>query len=247
MNMRFSIITITFNAEKHLAETLSSVARQQFDDFEHILWDGGSKDRTLEIAREFPHVKIFQGQDEGISDAMNKGAAFAKGEYLLHLHADDLLATEKSLLFVDTCLRQHPGVKWLYGGCETIDCNGASIGENAPVPFCKKKLRKFNIISHPATFVLRDLFEEIGGFRKELSYCMDYDLWLRLSKKTEPFVLRKNISFFRKHENSLSTKLPLFVAKEAHLVRLQHTKNPWKKLQSYRTWKRRVKRIMNGF
>ncbi len=64
--MRFSLITITYNSERYLKQTLQSVAEQEFKDFEHILWDGGSRDGTLEIARQFPHVTIYQGADSGI-------------------------------------------------------------------------------------------------------------------------------------------------------------------------------------
>ena len=72
--MRFSIITVALNAEAYLRETLESTREQQFTDFEHILWDGGSQDKTLEIASSFPHVKIHRGRDGGLSEAMNKGA-----------------------------------------------------------------------------------------------------------------------------------------------------------------------------
>lgn len=243
--MRFSIITITYNAEKYLEETLTSTLKQSFTDFEHILWDGGSKDKTLQIAKKFPHVRVVEGEDEGISDAMNQGALQAKGDFLLHLHADDILVSEKSLLFVDTCLRQHPGVKWLYGQVECIDGAGKTLSLPPYVPFCKRKLKKYNIIAHPATFVERELFLKSGGFKKELSYCMDYDLWLRLSKQTEAFAFPKVVAAFRQHEGSISTKGALAVAKEAHQVRVANTKNFFAKWRSYRTWQKRKKRVLH--
>lgn len=237
--MRFSIVTITFNAEKYLAETLTSVANQTFSDFEHILWDGGSVDRTLEIAAQFPHVKVFQGKDRGISDAMNKGAALARGEFLLHLHADDFLINSQALMRINTCLKQHPDVKWLYGQADIVDNAGKRKRKGNFIPFYPTRLRKYNMIAHPATVISRELFALSGGFDPSLKYCMDYDLWLRLSQKTFAYALPATLSCFREHENSVSTKEQLGVADEAYAVRNRYVESLWERWRSYRTWKRR--------
>jgi glycosyltransferase involved in cell wall biosynthesis len=239
--MRFSILTVTLNGEKYLEKTLASVASQTFTDFEHLLWDGGSTDRTLEIARKFPHVRIIEGKDEGISDAMNLVADHAKGQFLMHLHADDLLAHEKVLQFVDTALRQNPQTLWLYGLCDLLDEEGRSSKGSAFRPFCYRTLKKYNTISHPATFYSRDLFHKMGGFKKNLRYAMDYDLWLRFAAKTQPLAFAHVVAHFRKHEGSLSTALPLKVADECHAIRKIHFKSPLARWRSWRTWKKRRK------
>ncbi len=237
--MRFSIITATFNAEEFLEQTLISVASQKLSSFEHIIWDGGSSDRTLEIARRYD-VTIYQGKELGIADAMNKGAALATGDILLHLHADDLLAHPKVLSLVDTAFRQHPALQWLYGQAYTIDRQGVIISQSTYRPFSHKRLRKYNTITHPATFIKRALFEEVGGFNPELTYCMDYELWLRLAKKTTPLALPALLSCFRAHEHSLSTGQPLAVAHEAYLVRNRYVHSMWERYSSYRTWRKRI-------
>lgn len=237
--MRFSIITITFNAEEFLEKTLESVASQECNSYEHIIWDGGSQDRTLEIAQKYP-VQVYQGQDEGIADAMNKGAVCAKGEILLHLHADDFLANAKVLSFVDTAFKQHPLFDWLYAQSYTVNKLGEILTQTRYKPFQYKKLRKYNLISHPSCFVKKRLFEEMGGFDKSLKYCMDYDLWLRLAEKYTPLVLPNVLSCFRAHDHSLSTKEPRFVANEAYLVRNRYLHSLFAKYRSYRTWKRRL-------
>ena len=84
-----SIITITFNAEKTLRRTMESVANQTCRDYEHIVIDGASRDRTLAIARSYEGVRILSEPDRGLYDAMNKGIAMARGEYLLFLNAGD--------------------------------------------------------------------------------------------------------------------------------------------------------------
>jgi glycosyltransferase involved in cell wall biosynthesis len=237
--MRFSIITITFNAERYLEETLRSVASQDFVDFEHLLWDGGSTDRTLEIARSFPHVTVYQGEDGGIADAMNKGGEKAAGEFIIHLHADDLLASPQILSIINTCLRQHPSIDWLYGQAHFIGGGGAPLRTTPYERFSLSRLRKYNFITHPAVCIRRSLFQKAQGFQTHLKYCMDYDLWLRLAEWKSPFALPKVLAYFREHSHSLSTSEPLRVADEAYEVRKSYCKTFLEKYRSWRTWKKR--------
>lgn len=242
--MRFSLITVALNAEKTLEETLASSAAQDFTDFEHILWDGGSRDGTLAIAAKFPHVKVIQGSDKGIADAMNKATSHAKGDFILHLHADDKLAHRHVLTMADTTLRAHPHLEWFYGMISVIDEKGLKVRDTDYVPFSAKKLRRYNIIPHPATFIKRSLFTSSGGFDPTLRYCMDYDLWIRLAPLATPFALPTLFTYFREHSQSLSTAEPLGVADEAHKVRLKYTRNPLAIWRSYRTWKRRKRAVL---
>ncbi len=240
--MRFSIITVTYNAERYLAKTLESVASQTFKDYEHILWDGGSSDRTLDIASQFPHLKIVCGKDCGIGDAMNRAADLTQGDFLLFLHADDCLPQPNILEIVAICLRQHPHIQWLYGLADIIDDKGKKMRTTRFIPFSAAKLRKYNIMTHPATYIARTLFFQIGGFA-DYKYCMDYDLWLRLAEraKIEAFPLPTTLACFREHEYSLSTREKLAVADEAYGVRNIYVRTLSERWKSYRTWKKRRK------
>lgn len=241
--MRFSVITITYNAEKFLYKTLNSVALQDFQDFEHIVWDGGSQDATLDIVAQFPHIKMYQGKDRGISDAMNRGASYARGEFLLFLHADDLLAHKRAFAVVDTCLKLH-GVDWLCAEADEIDASGEFLRKlSLPPVFSHKKLRRYNTVTHPATFISRHLFKASGGFNLDLHYCMDYDLWLRLARFSIPFLLPFSVASVRKHKGSISTREEVAVADEAYHVRNRYVTSLEERWRSYRTWKKRIKRI----
>ena len=73
-----SIITVAYNSEKTIRDTLSSVSRQTYPHIEHIVVDGGSKDNTLAIVQEFPHIKkVISERDKGVYDGMNKGLRLA--------------------------------------------------------------------------------------------------------------------------------------------------------------------------
>ena len=92
-NITFTLITVTYNAEQTLERTLRSVAEQTYPHLEHILIDGASKDRTLEVARTHgKHLaKVVSEPDRGLYDAMNKGLRLATGDYVCFLNAGDKL------------------------------------------------------------------------------------------------------------------------------------------------------------
>lgn len=241
--MRFSIVTITYNAEKYLDENLSSVQRQSFRNYEHIVWDGGSSDRTVEIVKGYPQVKLMAGKDSGISDAMNKGADFACGEYLIHLHADDALAGDRVLEELDRLLAREGNPGWAYGRTEVVDPDGGYLRTTELAPFDPKRLRKYNTIAHPGTVLSLKLFRSSGGFRTDLKYCMDYDLWLRLARTERAVPLPIVLSKFRQHMGSLSSREVFGVADEAYRVRNEYVENIWERFRSYRTWKSRCRKL----
>lgn len=99
MNMKVSIITITFNAEKDLLPTIQSVKSQTFTDYEHILVDGASTDGTIALARSqgVKGMRILSEPDSGLYDAMNKGLKMALGEFVIFLNAGDTFANKHIL------------------------------------------------------------------------------------------------------------------------------------------------------
>ena len=89
MSMKISIITVTYNAEATIGRTMESVAQQTHPDVEHLIIDGASTDRTLDIARRYPHAIISSEPDKGLYDAMNKGLKKATGDYLVYYGLND--------------------------------------------------------------------------------------------------------------------------------------------------------------
>ncbi len=97
--MKVSVITICLNSENTILDNLKSVKGQSFKNIEHIIIDGGSTDKTLEIIKGFqnPNLKLFSEKDEGIYDAMNKGIEKSSGDLIGFLNSDDLFYNEKSM------------------------------------------------------------------------------------------------------------------------------------------------------
>ena len=207
--MLISIITITCNSEKYLAETIASVKSQDYPDFEHIIIDGGSTDGTLDIIREHAvndsRIRWISEPDQGISDAMNKGVALATGEVIAHLHSDDCYQAPDVLSVVAGEFSRNPDALWLTGGACLVGAHGQLLKKILVRRYSFPKLVRSNFILHPATFIRRSAFTMAGGFSKSLKYAMDYDLWLRLAKLGDPLAIDRPLVCFRVHKSGLSS------------------------------------------
>lgn len=225
--MKFSIITCTYNSREYLSDTINSVKSQTEKDFEHIFIDGGSTDGTLEMIdsykKEFPEkVRRYQQKPQGISGAMNYGVEKSKGEIICHLHSDDLFCSKDVLRIASKVFSENKDLRWAYGKLEIINPDGSRYNLENPPEFSAKRLFSLNFIPHPATFVKRDFFNQLGGF-SGYKYAMDYDLWLRASLLATPKKINHCISKFRRHPGGASTKWYLNTLKEDYMVRMQYT------------------------
>jgi glycosyltransferase involved in cell wall biosynthesis len=127
--MLLTIITITYNAEAVLERTLKSIAQQTHQDFEYLLIDGGSKDRTMAIAHAYPSVisNSISEPDKGIYDAMNKGLILAKGQYVWFMNAGDQLFDKHTVANIMQCIAEtKPDV--IYGDSLLVDDHNNSLG-----------------------------------------------------------------------------------------------------------------------
>ena len=177
-----TIIIPTLQAERTLAEALDSVFVQQFGDWEILIMDSVSRDRTLDIAGDYarrdPRVRIISEPDKGIYDAMNKGIEAAHGEWILFLGSDDKLNDPQVLgVFAGT-----PGLETLdlvYGNVVSPSYKGVYDGE-----FDLRKLLRRNM-PHQAIFHRRSLFKSIGGYTVHYRGYADWDFNIRCFKDTE--------------------------------------------------------------
>lgn len=220
----FSVITVCFNAEKTLEKTLISVSRQCFRDFEYIVIDGNSTDGTLSILKNFTHqIDVLVSEpDKGIYDAMNKGISLAHGKYIYFLNADDHLASDSSLEEVKEAIRGAPDIV----SCDMItfdDCGENK--ENLP------PLNVFNILrgffAHPATFVKRSVFKEIGMFDTNIQITADLE-WIFRAFMSRRYSYQKLdcycTKFFLGGISAISTPKML---KEQNIIKSTHKLNGW--------------------
>lgn len=243
--MRFSIVTVCLNPGGYLKEAILSVIHQDFGDFEYLIVDGGSTDGSLDVIRRFAaaDARIIweSSRDGGISEAMNRGLARARGEILSFLHADDRYADPTVLGVVDRSFTAVPQPLWVTGGIREIDAMGNEVRKLPVRRFSQRRLLRNNILYHPATFVSLKGFERVGGFDNSLRYAMDYDLWLRLGRISSPVRISRVLADFRVHDGSLSTTNRRAALEEEYAVRCRYAQGWFGRLGHtlYHSWRRR--------
>ncbi len=174
-----SVITIVLNAEEHLEQTIKSVLGQTYGNIEYIVIDGGSTDRSLEIINQYrSQINYFISEkDEGIADAMNKGASHASGNYLIFLHSDDYFANERSL---------EDALAFLDEKTDILACR-IRFGKQREIYVPKGFGFWTNFkqgIYHQGALCRRQLLEELEGFDTQFRIAMDYDFFLRAYRRS---------------------------------------------------------------
>jgi glycosyltransferase involved in cell wall biosynthesis len=176
---KISIITITFNSESTVEETIKSIVSQDYPNLEYIIIDGGSKDRTLEIVNKYKDriAKVVSEPDEGISDAFNKGIRNATGEIIGIINSDDILLPG-ALSTVAAAYEEGVGV---YRGNIYV-WDSESDTRIKAYPSMKFPLRTYKkrIVCHQGTFVAKAVYEKYGVFKKHFKFMMDVDLLIRM-------------------------------------------------------------------
>lgn len=176
--MRLSIITICFNDKAGLQKTAESVCKQTYREFEWIIIDGGSKDGCKEFIENLAsntenNITYWCSEaDKGIYNAMNKGIAKAKGEYLLFMNSGDAIYNEDVLYTVVPMLKD----KDVYIGNIVKVTNGATKNVIFDSDTPQKLLYRFVFrgIPHQACFISRTLFDKYGGYRENLRIVSDW-------------------------------------------------------------------------
>lgn len=223
-NPLFSVITCTRNSLPYVTELRRSVETQTFADYEHIFVDGASSDGTLEYLHSLsPSARVIENVTGGIAKAMNTGIHAARGEILVHLHSDDYFLHPRVLERVALHFSQHDN-RWLFGRIVS-DIDGGIYPESFIVPaYSYERLLRGNFIPHPATFIRREVFEELGDFDEAIRYAMDYDYWLRIASRYPPLALREAFSVFRRHQGSTTQANLAASMAEDFSRRLHHEK-----------------------
>lgn len=205
-----SIVMPCLNAAATIGRSLDSILTQGQDDVEVVVADGGSTDGTVDLLRRREGVQWQSEPDRGLSDAYNKGAARARGDVLGWLNADDAYLPG-ALAEVRRAFDADPSLVWLTGPCLIVDGSGREIRpwvtryKDALLSQYSHPLHLTqNFVSAPSTFFRRDAFLEGGGLDLGLRYSMDYDLYLRLGRRSAPRVLDDPLASFTMAEGTLS-------------------------------------------
>lgn len=191
MNIDFSIITVSYNSEKTIERTIKSVLNQSFKNYEYIIIDGNSKDKTNDIINEYQ--REFKGgithvsePDRGIYDAMNKGIALAKGNVIGLLNSDDYYFNDTLSMVYDTFMKTS-GQSVLTGELIFKSDDGEQLLKTSKERFLKKTKHYKNGVRHPATFVPKVIYDDLGLFNLNYKIAADAELMYRIYKSKYDF------------------------------------------------------------
>jgi glycosyltransferase involved in cell wall biosynthesis len=181
VNLKVSIITVCYNSFETISETIASVASQRYHNQEHIIVDGASQDKTMDIVKNSPSVAYYISEpDKGIYDAMNKGLKLAKGDIIGLLNADDLYADDSVLTQVASAFQDRT-VQACYADLVYVDKKDTSrvIRYWKSRPFCAGLFKKGWMPAHPTFFVRREVYEQWGNFNLNFPRQADFELTMR--------------------------------------------------------------------
>ena len=179
--MKISIITVCYNSEETISDTIQSVLSQDYKDVEYIIVDGKSTDRTLEIIQSIKNgIKLISEKDQGIYDAMNKGINTASGDVIGILNADDVYKNSQVLTEVMDAFKANVSI--VYGDIEYVKYNDLSkvVRKWKAGVFRSGKFKWGWMPPHPGFFIKKSCYESFGLFNLNLSTSADYELMLRM-------------------------------------------------------------------
>ena len=196
--IKFTIVTCTFNAEHELQRTLDSVFHQSYADVEHLILDGLSHDRSVEMAQTYKQrsdeartgheVVVCSERDSGLYDAMNKGIARAAGDYIVFLNAGDTFPSEATLEHIAHSIGDGealPGV--IYGDTDIVNDEGRFLRHRRLQPPTKLTWRSFRngmLVCHQAFYALTTLAKD-NPYNLNYRFSADVDWCIRVMKEAE--------------------------------------------------------------
>ncbi len=241
MDPKVSIITPSFNQAGFLESTIKSVLDQHYSKLEYQIFDGGSRDGSLEIIKMYSDKLSYWEikKDNGQSHAVNKGFERASGDILSWINSDDII-NQGSIHKIVTVFN-NPEIKWLTGDCEVIDEKGKIIGyyrselPNSSFHWLNMFVRGYSCsIIQPSTFWRREVINSVGNLNESLHYSFDHEFFYRVYKAFgPPFVINEPLSQFRLHDQSKTNSKESKFRRENMKIGLRYARGESLKNQLY--------------
>jgi cellulose synthase/poly-beta-1,6-N-acetylglucosamine synthase-like glycosyltransferase len=183
-----SVVVPSMNRADYLRATIESILAQDYPRIECIVMDGGSRDGTVDILRQYDgRIEWVSERDKGQADAIDRGLRKSQGDICAWLNADDIWWTPSAVSAVVAEFERRPSADVIYGDCRAIDANGNLIGDSYGVQGWDLRYaieQADHCIPQPSAFIRRRALERVGFLDTSLIF-MDRDLWLRIGLKGE--------------------------------------------------------------
>jgi glycosyltransferase involved in cell wall biosynthesis len=208
MSPTISIVITVYNREPYLQKAIESVLNQTYRDFELLIWDDGSTDNSVAIARHYAkldrRVRVVAAEHRGATGSLKGAFAMTNGTYIGWVDSDDLIAPT-ALEETKKVLDVNPQVGLVYTDYIVIDENDNIIGpgQRCRIPYSKDRLLvDFMIFNF--RLIRRQVFDSSGGIDETCQLIQDYDVCLRLSEITQVQHIEQPLYYYRKHPQSIT-------------------------------------------
>lgn len=210
--IKVTIITVTYNSDATLADTIESVLSQSYPNIEYLIIDGASSDSTLDIIRQYEtafggRLKYVSEKDGGIYDAMNKGIRMATGEVVGILNSDDYFTSDGIVTRLASEF-EDGDVEAVYGDVHYIRDGSPDkcVRYYSSKKFMRLWLRFGFMPAHPSFYVRRNVYNLAGGYRNDYQIGADYEMMVRLFYKFHIHARYIPMDFVTMRTGGVSTK-----------------------------------------
>jgi glycosyltransferase involved in cell wall biosynthesis len=220
---KVSVLLNCYNEEKGISKAITSVLSQTFKNYEFIIWDDGSTDKTLKIIREFKdkRIKVYKNKiNLGLGQSRVRAQKKIKGKYVAIIDADDFFHKNKIKEQVNV-LDTMPNVGLVTTWAKLLS-KKKNIRKDHSIKLsnkaAKKRLLYYNFLTHPSIMYRKKLAKKTGWYSKRLKYSQDYDLTLKILEKSDLYIIRKYLTFAQHDGSSMSFRMKNVALKERNII-----------------------------
>jgi len=219
-----SVLMPVYNAERYVAEAVESILAQTYTDFEFLIIDDGSTDRTPKILKRYaeqdPRIHLVSRPNRGLVPTLNEGLLLARGEFIARMDADDVALSDRFEVQV-AYLREHPEVVCLGSKVQCIDEAGRFLYEGSHA-MDHEAIEELVLtgscpLNHPSVMMRRAAVMAVGGYDPQMKHAEDLDLFLRLGEFGRLVNLPRTVLKYRVHPSS---KCEAFILQHAEYMKL---------------------------
>jgi glycosyltransferase involved in cell wall biosynthesis len=220
-NIRVSVLMPAYNAEKYITEAIDSILAQTFSDFEFIIINDGSTDKTPEIVRSYKDSRIVfvdNTKNQGLIAVLNQGLDICRGEYVARMDSDDISMPErftKQVAYLDA----HPDV----GICGTLYTNFGAVKESTATQLISPRALDFVRgcrFCHASVMLRKAMFDQYGlRYNPDYIACEDYELWTRAIRYMKAHNIQESLLRYRISDISISSTKKQLMTDNSHRVR----------------------------
>lgn len=184
LHPKFSIVTVTYNAESVIDDTIQSIVTQTYHNFEYIIIDGGSTDKTMNVINRYKNLitKVISEPDNGLYDAMNKGINLATGDYICFMNAGDEFHEDDTLQLIVHSLKGTDLPDVIYGDTDIVNSEGHFLHKRRLSPPDKLTWKSFKngmLVCHQAFFARMELVKKTP-YDLKYRFSSDFDWCIRI-------------------------------------------------------------------